>query len=94
LPTLNLSPLALEILKNLNELFIASFTLRKQVTHVTEKGRSINLHLEAWDAGIYQHKKLWATDPDLKSKWENLKIKHRQLAEKLKHGVYTYGFLK
>jgi len=94
LPTLNLSPLANEILDDLKALHVESFSLRSQTTSVLEKGKSIDLHLQAWDAGVYQHKKLWATDPTLKSKWEALKVKHRQLAKNLEHGVYTYGFLK
>lgn len=94
LPTLNLSPLANEILNDLKALHVESFPLRSQTTSVLEKGKSIDLHLQAWDAGVYQHKKLWATDPTLKAKWEALKVKHRQLAKDLEHGVYTFGFLK
>jgi hypothetical protein len=94
LPSLNLSPLAREIMSDLNDLFVESFKLRSQTTHVTEKGKNIDLHLGAWDAGIYQHKKMWYTDPVLKAKWNELREKHSKLAHNLKHGVYTYGFLK
>jgi|11_taG_2_1085331.scaffolds.fasta_scaffold00138_30 hypothetical protein len=94
LPDLNLSPLALEILQNLNDLFLESLPLRKQTTHVNEKGTSIKLHLEAWDAGVYQHKKLWYTSPALKAKWELIRLKHSRLANQLQPGVYKYGFLK
>jgi hypothetical protein len=90
LPTLNLSPLAKEIMEDLKALFIKSLPYRDQVTH--EKGQ--DLHLGAWDAGIYQHKKLWAQKPTLKADWETLKVKHRQLAQSLEQGVFTYGFLK
>lgn len=93
-PTLNLSPLAKEIMADLQQLFVESFKLRSQTTHVTEKGKNIDLHLGAWDAGIYQHKKMWYTDPVLKAKWNELREKHSKLAHNLKHGVYTYGFLK
>jgi len=94
LPTLNLSPLAKEIMEDLNKLFIKSLTLRASTGSVEEKGKQIDLHLSAWDSGIYQHKKLWATDATLKADWEALKAKHRELAKSLEHGVYTYGFLK
>jgi hypothetical protein len=90
LPNLNLSPLAVEILKDLNQLFVDSLPLRKQVTHVN----SLNLHLEAWDAGVYQLKKFWYTNPNLKEKWEALRLKHLRLANQLQPGVYKYGFLK
>jgi len=90
LPDLNLSPSAVEILKDLNELFVESLPLRKQLTHVN----SLNLHLEAWDAGAYQLKKLWYTNPSLKAKWELLRLKHLRLAKQLQSGVYIYGFLK
>ena len=90
LPNLNLSPLAVEILKDLNGLFIESLPLRKQVTHLN----SLNLHLDAWDAGIYQLKKFWYTNPQFKEKWEALRVKHLRLAKQLKPGIYKYGFLK
>lgn len=90
LPTLNLSPLAQEIMEDLRALFIKSLPYRSQITH--ENG--LDLHLGAWDAGIYQHKKLWAQEPTLKADWISLKDKHRQLAKNLEHGVYTFGFLK
>lgn len=94
LPSLNLSRLAQEIMSDLNVLFVESFELRSKTSKVIEKGKEIDLHLNAWDAGIYQHKKMWYTDPTLKSKWESLRVKHQQLAKSLEHGVYAFGFLK
>ena len=94
LPSLNLSPLAQEILCDLNDLFVESFELRSKTSKVIEKNKEIDLHLNAWDAGVYQHKKMWYTDPTLKAKWESLRVKHQQLAKSLEHGVYTFGFLK
>ena len=94
LPSLNLSPLAQEIMSDLNDLFVESFELRSKTSKVIEKGKEIDLHLNAWDAGIYQHKKMWYTEPTLKAKWESLRVKHQQLAKSLEHGVYTFGFLK
>ena len=94
LPDLNLSPLAFEILQDLNNLFIESLPLRKQITHVNEKGNSTKLHLEAWDAGVYQLKKFWHVNPLLKTKWDLLRKKHLRLAKQLQPGVYKYTFLK
>lgn len=94
LPTLNLSPLAQEILSDLNSLFVESFGLRSKTSKVIENNKEVDLHLGAWDAGIYQHNKMWKTDLTLKAKWEALKVKHRQLGKNLEHGVYTFGFLK
>lgn len=94
LPSLNLSPLAQEIMSDLNDLFVDSFELRSKTSKVIEKNKEVDLHLGAWDAGIYQHNKMWKTDPTLKAKWESLKVKHKQFAKSLEHGVYTFGFLK
>lgn len=50
------------------------------------------LHLMAWDAGVYQLKHLWRDyHPE---KWEEMKKAHKDLAERLREGVYEYGFLK
>jgi hypothetical protein len=51
-----------------------------------------DLHLNAWDAGLYQMKHLWRDlFPD---EWAELKEAHKALAGRLQGGVYTYGFLK
>lgn len=82
LPSLNLSPLAQEILDDLNQLLIDTLPLRKSADQ--------DLHLDAWDAGAYQLNKLLKGS----EAWEALKTKHRALKASLEHGVYTYGFLK
>lgn len=94
LPNLNLSPLAREIMHDLNELFEASLPLRHSIDHVVEGSKSIDLHLHAWDAGIYQHKKLWAMDEGLSRRWKYIKERHARLGDVLRDGVYDYGFLK
>ena len=94
LPTLNLSPLALEIMKDLNNLFNSTLPHRTQNDPVIEKNVSINLHLDAWDAGVYQLKKLWKSTPALKGQWDALNKKHKALASQLESGVYDFGFLK
>ena len=50
------------------------------------------LHLTAWDAGIYQLKHLWR---DLfPTEWAELQTTFKALSDRLRPGVYTYGFLK
>jgi hypothetical protein len=51
-----------------------------------------DLHLNAWDAGLYQLKHLWkGLFPD---EWAELKEAHKALSVRLQVGVYGYGFLK
>jgi hypothetical protein len=51
-----------------------------------------DLHVTAWDAGIYQLKHLWR---DLfPTEWAELKAAHKVLADRLQEGVYDYGFLR
>jgi len=90
LPSLTLSPLAQEVLDDLKALHVDSIKHRATITHEGE----LDLHLGAWDAGVYQHKKLWYQVPELLAKWNALKVKHKKLKAQLAHGVYTFGFLK
>jgi hypothetical protein len=91
--SLNLSPDARYVLTLLENLWKDSLVQREAFY----AGRPIDdkhpdLHLYAWDAGVYQLKHLWrALYPE---RWEALKAAHKVLAERLKEGVYTYGFLK
>lgn len=94
LPSLTLSPLALEIMSDLKALFIATLPLRSRTSSIFEGNTEINLHLSSWDAGIYQHNKLWKTDSVLNVQWEAIKAKHKELGRRLEDGVYTYGFLR
>jgi len=86
LPTLALSPLAREIMSDLDVLFEKSLALRDSL-HADQP----DLHLNAWDAGIYQLKTLW--DLHFKEEWTLLKKKNKDLSSVLKHGVQTFGFL-
>jgi len=88
LPSLNLSPLAREVLDDLNALYLKTIPYRE--------GDDVDksLHLTAWDAGVYQMKKLWNEKPALKGDWEALSKKHKLLASQLEGGVYTFGFLR
>lgn len=87
LPTLNLSPLAREVFNDLNALYLKTIPYR-------EACGDESLHLKAWDAGVYQMKKLWNEEPALKADWEALNKKHKLLASQLEGGVYTFGFLR
>jgi hypothetical protein len=84
LPSLNLSPLAKEIIDELK-------VIHKN-TALRREDESINpdLHLTSWDAGVYQLKKLLKGEAE----WEAIWAKFKQLEKSLEHGVYTFGFLK
>jgi hypothetical protein len=49
------------------------------------------LHLQAWDAGIFQLKELWRDEYPVE--WKALQKDLKALADRLSPGVYTYGFL-
>lgn len=91
--TLALSPDAQRVLDLLDALWVKSLPLREGYY----AGRSVNdkepdLHLTAWDAGVYQLKRLWR---DLfPTEWAELKAAHKALASRLEAGVYDYGFLR
>ena len=81
-----LSPDALHILTLLKDLWVKSLPYRE--AYAASKPE---LHLLAWDAGVYQLKHLWR---DLfPEEWDALKAAHKSLAERLRPGVYEFGFL-
>jgi predicted transcriptional regulator len=82
---LNLSPDAYELLVDLTALWIDSIPYREAADE--------DLHLTAWDAGVYQHKKLWATIPELEKRWNTLREKSRKLEDRLRDGIYKYKIL-
>jgi len=82
---LNLSADALELLVDLTALWIDSIPYREDAAE--------DLHLTAWDAGVYQHKKLWATIPELEERWLALREKSRKLEDRLRDGIYKYKIL-
>jgi len=91
--TLVLSPDAQRVLDLLDALWVKSLPMREDYY----AGRPVNdkdpdLHLTAWDAGVYQLKHLWR---DLfPTEWAELKAAHGALASRLEAGVYDYGFLR
>ena len=87
LPALSLSPEAQQVLNLLKALWLKSLPVRESYA----AGKP-ELHLMAWDAGVYQLKHLWR---DLfPTEWEALQAAFKALSAKLQPGVYTYGFLK
>jgi hypothetical protein len=88
-----LSPDAQRVLALLDALWVKSLPLREDYY----AGRPVNdkepdLHLNAWDAGVYQLKHLWREL--FPTEWAELKEAHKALASRLEAGVYEYGFLK
>ena len=93
LDRLTLSADAQHVLDLLNALWLKSLPMRETYyagRPVTDK--QPDLHLNTWDAGIYQLKHLFR---DLfPTEWAELKEAHKTLAARLQPGVYEYGFLK
>lgn len=90
---MTLSPDAQRVMDLLDALWVKSIPYRESYyagRPVTAK--QPDLHLTAWDAGVYQLKHLWRDlFPD---EWAELKEAHNALADRLRDGVYTYGFLQ
>lgn len=93
LPTLTPSPDAQRVLDLLDALWVKSLPYRETYYAGRPiKDKQPDLHLLAWDAGVYQLKHLWRDlFPD---EWAELREAHKALAERLKPGVYDFGFLK
>lgn len=86
LPNLSLSPEAQDVLAKLDSLWMRSAPNRE--TYAAGKPE---LHLWAWDAGVYQLKQLWRAQ--FPTEWAELREAFKTLAEKLRPGVYDHGFL-
>jgi len=84
---LTLSPDAQKVLDLLDDLWAESLVDRQRFADEHPE-----LHLVAWDAGVYQLKHLWRELYE--SEWNALKEAHKTLAARLKDGVYNFGFLK
>lgn len=87
LPSLNLSPDARLVLTCLDALWVKSLPVRESYA----AGKP-ELHLTAYDAGVYQLKHLWR---DLfPEDWKALQDAFHALEGRLRDGVYEYGFLR
>lgn len=53
---------------------------------------SPDLHMNAWDAGVYQLKNFW--NSCYPQEWSEIKDLYKLLGGRLKEGVYSYGFLR
>jgi len=81
-----LSPEARTVLHKLDALWTLSLPHREAYA----AGKP-ELHLMAWDAGVYQLKHCWR---DLfPVEWKDLQVSFKALADKLRPGVYDHGFL-
>lgn len=89
LQSLNLSPEAQDVLNKASEIVRKSFKYRQSI----HEGHP-EYHLNAWDAGWYQIKKLCAELPMLKSDMEDFKALFKILSDKMRPMVYELGFLK
>lgn len=87
LPSISLSDDARHVLNLVDALWLESLNDRESYANEHPE-----LHLLAWDAGIYQLKHLWRDY--YPEKWEELRKAHKTLAERLQEGVYEFGFLK
>lgn len=87
LPTLNLSPEARVCLAQLDALLISTLPMRESFATARPE-----LHLMAHDAGVYQLKHLFKEyEPEA---WKALQASLKALADKLRPGVYDFGFLR
>jgi len=82
-----LSPDARKCLDLLDALLVKSLPFREDYA-----ASHPDLHLNTWDAGLYQIKHLFR---DLfPTEWAELQDAFRKLSARLEPGVYTYRFLK
>ena len=91
--SLEFSEDSISVLSKLNDLWSKSLADREDYyakRPVTEK--EPDLHLLAWDAGVYQLKPMWREL--YPADWKELQEEHKALAARLAEGVYTFGFLR
>ncbi len=87
LAEISLSPDAQQILDLANAMMINTFKWREAYAEENPK-----LHLHAWDAGYKQQKELWSTyDPQ---NWALFKKKWKVFEDRMREGVWKFGFLK
>ena len=86
---IELSSEAQAVLEKASEIVRKSFEYREEVHRLHPEW-----HLNAWDAGWYQVKKLVAEIPFLAKDMEEFKTLFKALSEKMRPMVYELGFLK
>ena len=82
------SPDAEKVLDMARELVRKSFSLREACHNVKPE-----MHINTWDAGWYQIKNGLLKD-SFKADYEVFVAAYKALEERLREGVYTFGFLK
>jgi hypothetical protein len=87
LKTTNLSPDALDVLETARELVRKTFEWRK-IMHQTNP----EYHLDTWDAGWYQIKKI--LNEHFKEEYKEFIVKYKAFEDRLRPQVYELGFLK
>lgn len=87
LDSITLSDDARRILGMVDALWIKSLDVREDYA-----AGHPDLHLMAHDAGIYQLKQFWKALYPVE--WEEIRVAHKAMADRLRDGVYDYGFLR
>ena len=82
-----LSPDTRRVLDLLDALWVKSLPVREDYA----AGKP-ELHLTAYDAGVYQLKHLWRDR--FPTEWAEMQASFKALSERLREGVYEYGFLR
>ena len=89
--SLSFSDDAWSLISQLCDLWRVSLPHRERYA-VARADKLPDLHLQAWDAGVYQLKPLWQ---DLfPAEWQRIQDAHKTLAARLADGVYAHGFLR
>lgn len=90
LETMDLSKDARDVLESAKELVRKSMQYRKESHQLRPE-----YHLQAWDAGFYQIRKgILEHYPELKVGLDLFRVKFRVFEDRMREGVYEYGFLK
>jgi hypothetical protein len=84
---LTLSQEAVDLLVHATELWVKSLDKREAYASANPQ-----LQLNCWDCGWYQLKGFW--EKEYNADFKKLKELHKALGDKLRPGVYEYGFLK
>ncbi len=87
IPDLTLSKEAIDVLMFATDLWKRSLLTREEYAT-----KNPDLQLTCWDCGWYQLKGFW--EKEYKDDFKKLKELHKALGDKLRPGVYDYGFLK
>ena len=87
LEEVNLSPDAKQVLEYAREMIRKSIELRK-IWHEENP----EYHLDTWDAGYAQHRELWKKH--FKKEFDVFKELYKEFGNRMREGVYKFGFLK